>query len=133
MACKELAGLRLGLMRTLGIDDEAERQHELAEMGEAALTAGPIQSMMQANDLGQLQRFYEASLARLEERLAATPADDPNLGYLRTLLVLTRKVELDLRHQIDALTAIYQDLETMHDFVHELYPAPQPKPESAHG
>jgi hypothetical protein len=37
--------------------------------------------------------------------------------------VLNRKVELELRHQVEGLTHLYRDLESMHDFVHELYPA----------
>jgi hypothetical protein len=37
--------------------------------------------------------------------------------------VLARKVELDLAHQIDSLFHLYRDLEAMHDFVHEIYPA----------
>ena len=44
-------------------------------------------------------------------------------GPVRTLVVLTRKVELDLQHQIESLTHLYRDLEEMHDFVHEIYPA----------
>ena len=123
MACHEIAALRLGLMRLLGHDDEAERQHELAELGNAAETPGPLRAMCQAGDLASLKRFYDASVAVLEERIARTRADDPKLPYLRTLVVLTKKVELDLQHQVDALTGLYRDLESMHDFVHEMYPA----------
>ena len=49
-------------------------------------------------------------------------ANDPNLPYLRSLIVLTKKVELDLRNHIDGLTRFYKDLDEMHDFVHEIYP-----------
>ena len=45
------------------------------------------------------------------------------IPYLRTLVVLTKKVELDLQHQIASVTQLYRDLEAMHDFVHEIYPA----------
>ncbi len=38
-------------------------------------------------------------------------------------MVLTKKVELDLGNQVDALSRFYRDLDEMHDFVHELYPA----------
>ena len=48
---------------------------------------------------------------------------DPKLPYLRTLVVLTKKVDLDLAHQIEGLTHFYRDLDEMHDFVHEIYPA----------
>lgn len=126
MACHEIAALRLGLMRVLGTGDEAERQHELAELGGAEQTPGPIASMCQAGDLASLKRFYDASLAALEERVARIRADDPKLPYLRTLVVLTKKVDLDLGHQIAALGHLYRDLEAMHDFVHEVYPADQP-------
>lgn len=123
MACHEIAALRLGLMTVLGHHDEAERQHELAELGDGAAHPGPVRAMCGATDLAQLRRFYEAAIAGLEQRVATTPATDPRLPYLRTLIVLTRKVELDLRHQIDGLHHLYRDLEAMHDFVHEIYPA----------
>ncbi len=123
MACHEIAALRLGLMSVLGKNDEAERQHELAELGSGADRPGPIRSLCDARDLASLLRFYEASLSQLEERVAATAPHDPKLPYLRTLLVLTKKVELDLTNQIDGLGRLYADLERMHDFVHEIYPA----------
>jgi hypothetical protein len=123
MACHEIAALRLGLMRVLGHEDEAERQHEISELGTAADQPGPLHSMCQARDLTSLKRFYDTSIAALEERIAGTRSDDPELPYLRTLVVLTKKVELDLQHQVEALTQLYRDLEQMHDFVHEIYPA----------
>jgi hypothetical protein len=123
MACHEIAALRLGLMRVLGIDDPAERQHELAELGDAAEAPGPVRALAGAADLAGMRRSYDAAIAGLEEKVAALSAGDPQLPYYRTLLVLTRKVELDLRHQIEGLTHLYRDLEVMHDFVHELYPA----------
>lgn len=123
MACHEIAALRLGLMRVLGHDDEAERQHELAELGAGAEAPGPVRALCQAADLASLRRAYDLAIAGLEERVVTTAADDPELPYLRTLLVLARKVELELRHQIDGLTHLFRDLESMHDFVHELYPS----------
>jgi hypothetical protein len=122
MACHEIAALRLGLMRLLGRNDEAERQHELAELGSGADRPGPIRSLSDASDLANLLRFYEAALSELEERVSATPAGHPKSAYLRTLIVLTKKVELDLRNQIESLTRLYRDLDEMHDFVHEIYP-----------
>lgn len=123
MACHEIAALRLGLMEVLGLDDEAERQHELAELGTGAEAPGPLQAMCRAKDLAVLSSHYEAAIAALEQRVSSTPATDPKLAYLRTLIVLTRKVELDLEHQIQGLTDLYRDLERMHDLVHEIYPA----------
>jgi hypothetical protein len=123
MACDEIAALRLGLMRVLGIDDETEKQHELAELGGAADQPGPLRSLSGAQDLASLKRFYDASVAVLEERVANAAHADPKLPYLRTLVVLTKKVELDLKHQLESLEHLYRDLEQMHDFVHEIYPA----------
>jgi hypothetical protein len=124
MACHEIAALRLGLMAVLGHDDPAERAHELAELGDGAAQPGPLRAMCEAKDLASLRQLYEASIATLEQRVATTAGDDAKLPYLRTLVVLTRKVELDLAHQIDGLLHLYRDLEVMHDFVHEIYPAP---------
>lgn len=123
MACRELAALRLGLMKTLGIDDEAERQHELAELGDDATKPGPLGSMCKAPSLGDLKRSYDSAVSRLEEHLAKVEPGDSKLPYLRTLLVTTKKVELDLTNHIDSLTKFYRDLDQIHDFIHEIYPA----------
>jgi hypothetical protein len=123
MACHEIAALRLGLMQVLGRRDEAERQHELAELGAGAETPGPVRSLCGAGDLGSLQRFYGSALSDLNAKVAATAADDPKLPYYRSLVVLTKKVELDLANQVESLTRFYRDLDEMHDFVHEIYPA----------
>ncbi|HEY0713338.1 MAG TPA: DUF3209 family protein [Polyangia bacterium] len=123
MACHEIAALRLGLMRLLGINDEAERQHELAELGNGAEQPGPLRAMCETRDLAQLRRFYQAALADLGAKVATLGLNHPKLPYYRSLLVLTKKVELDLGNQIDGLTRLYADLEQMHDFVHEIYPA----------
>jgi len=123
MACHEIAALRLGLMRLLGLNDAAARQHELAELGDGAVDPGPIQSMCNPGDLESLRRFYETAVSMLEERVAATRSDDAKLPYLRSLVILTKKVEFDLANQIENLTRLFSDLEQMHDFVHEIYPA----------
>jgi len=122
MACHEIAALRLGLMQILGIDDKSERQHELEELGNAAKVAGPVKSLSLAKDFASLKQFYEAALSALEQKVSSTKAKDPKLPYYRSLIVLTKKVELDLRNQIDALNRFYRDLDEIHDFVHEIYP-----------
>jgi len=124
MACHEIAALRIGLMQLLGIRDDAELQHELAELGTAAETPGPLKSLCGARDLDSLARMYATAVTQLGEKIASTPADDPKLPYLRSLIILTKKVELDLRGQIDNMSRFYRELEEMHDFVHEIYPAP---------
>jgi len=123
MACHEIAALRLGLMRVLGIDDEAERRHELAELGDGAEKPGPIRSLCDVQDLASLRRFFEASLSDLEQKVAATRSDDPKLPYYRALVILTKKTELELRSHSENLARFYRELDEMHDFVHEIYPA----------
>ena len=123
MACHEIAALRIGLMDLIGINDPAERQHELAELGKAASKPGPLASMLGSKTLSELGQQYAASLAALEERVAKLPADSPEMPYLRSLLILTRKVEMELTRAKQQYQGIYRDLEEMHDFVHELYPA----------
>jgi hypothetical protein len=123
MACHEIAALRLGLMRVLGRDDEAERQHELAELGAGAEAPGPVRALCQASDLASLRRFFAHAVTELNGKVASTPLDHPRRAYYTSLVVLTRKVELDLGNQVDALTRLYRDLDEMHDFVHEMYPA----------
>jgi hypothetical protein len=123
MACHEIAALRLGLMKLLGIDDEAERAHELAELGDAAHRPGPLSSLTKAQDFDALLRLYSTSLVELNEKVANAPSGDPKLGYYRSLLVLTKKVELELRGQLAGLSRLNRELEEMHDFVHEIFPA----------
>lgn len=123
MACHELAALRVGLMNVIGIKDDAERQHELAEIGTAGAKDGPIKDLIQAGSLSSLRASYEASLALLEEKVAKMAADHPQLAYYRTLIVTTKKVELELRGYTETMKSFYRDLEEMHDFIHEIYPA----------
>lgn len=122
MACHELAALRLSLMNILGVDDDAERQHELAELGGAAEKPGPVRSLMQARDMANMLRFFDASLVELQEKVSTTRADDPKMPYLRSLLVLTKSVELELKRQNESLQRLWRDLEEVHDFTHEIYP-----------
>jgi hypothetical protein len=110
------------MMQVLGRNDEAERQHELAELGTEGAARGPIQALCETRTLAGLKTHFDAAVSALEERVAVTGPADPQLPYYRTLLVLTKKVELDLENQIEGLTRLYQNLEDMHDFVHELYP-----------
>lgn len=123
MACHEIAALRLGLMNLLGLSDEAERQHELAELGDTCEQPGPLRALAHARDVATLRRSYDAALAELADKVARAAADDPKLPYYRSLLILTKKVELDLTNQADMLTRLYRDLDELHDYTHEIYPA----------
>ena len=123
MACREIAALRIGLMKVLGIDDAAELRHELNELAEAAEQDGPLKSLCDAGDLKTLQRHYESALTGLEERIAGCTIGAPELPYYRSLLIMTKKTELALGNHLRALEQFYADLDEIHHFVHEIYPA----------
>jgi hypothetical protein len=123
MSCHEIAALRLGLMNVLGFRDEAERTHELAELGEAATSPGPLASLAGARDLETVTRLYTTALGALHEKVARTPSSDTKLPYYRSLVVLTKKVELELRGHVEGLARLNRELEQMHDLVHEIFPA----------
>ncbi|PJZ79080.1 DUF3209 family protein [Leptospira neocaledonica] len=124
MACHEIAALRLGMMNVLGIKDESVIQHEKNEIGSEALSSpGPIQSLTNANNFEDLIRFFDASLVELEQKISGLSSSDPKSGYYTSLLILTKKVELDLKNSAKAFQTLYLDLEEMHDFVHEIYPS----------
>lgn len=122
MACHEIAGLRVGLMNIIGINDEAELKHELAELGTSATKKGPIRELTKSDSLTSLLSHYENALVFLEEKVSKLKSSDPQVAYYKTLLVTTKKVELDLRNHIECLKTFYKDLEEVHDFIHEVYP-----------
>ena len=122
MACHELAGLRLGLMNVLGIEDPKEKQHELSELGKAATAPGPVAQMLKAENVKDLKRFFESSLTSLAEKVSKTPANDPKLGYYRSLMITTKKVELEFSRLTDDFERFYRDLEEIHDYIHEIFP-----------
>lgn len=123
MACHEISALRLGCMNLLGIDDPAEKKHEQDELGAALTTASPIKNLAEAGDLKQLVAEYQSSLTMLEERFAKMAKDDPKRAYYQSLLILTKKVELELEQSVANFKNLYDNLEEMHDYVHEIYPA----------
>jgi len=122
MACHEIAGLRLGLMNVLGIKDENEKKHELAELGKAATAPGPIAPMIKAQTLGELKQLYTQSLIHLAEKVSKTKENDPKLGYYRALMVMTKQVELDLNRLINDMNQFYKELDEVHDYMHEVFP-----------
>jgi len=122
MACHEIAALRIAMMNLLGIDDPAELAHETAELGDSLTRPGPVSSLAKASNFGEARTLFSHAVSQLDEKIATTAPSDPQLGYLRTLAVLTKKVELDLASHVGLLETLFKDLETVHDFVHELYP-----------
>jgi len=110
-------------MKILGAEDEAEKAHELAELGDAAHQPGPLASLAAADDLDALVKLFATSLVDLNDKVARAASGDPKLPYLRSLVVLTKKVELELRAQVEGLARMNRELEEMHDLVHEIFPA----------
>ncbi|MGD0677345.1 MAG: DUF3209 family protein [Polyangiaceae bacterium] len=123
MACHEIAALRLGLMNVLGQNDLADRAHELLELGTAATEPGPLASLAAAHDLAAITSLYTTALGALHQRVARASSTDAKLPYLRSLVVLTKKVELELRAHVDGLARLGRELDEMHELVHELFPA----------
>ncbi|GIX43495.1 MAG: DUF3209 domain-containing protein [Leptospiraceae bacterium] len=122
MACHELSALRLGLMNVLGIEDPAEEEHEKKELGTALKERPVLESLTKVEDLQSLLKFYQDSLVELQEKVSKMKEDDPKIHYYRSLLVLTKKVEQDLIIQIENLKKIYEDLDEIHHYLHEIYP-----------
>ena len=60
--------LRLGLMRVLGRKDEAERQHEMAELGNGAEAPGPIRSLCEAARPGEPAALLRQRAGRPERQ-----------------------------------------------------------------
>jgi hypothetical protein len=112
-------------MQVLGIQDEAERQHELAELNQGSPPSPTVRLLSEAKDFALLKQGFESALSELEERVAHADAGDSQLPYLRSLVILNKKIELDLRNSVDGLNRFYRDLDELHDFVHEMYPAPK--------
>ena len=122
MACGELAALRLGLASIMGHDNEAQKSHDVAEITIDGKVPAPLQSLAAAKDLGSLTNRYEEALSDLGERVAKLKTDDPKIAYYRTLLVTTKKVEMELERHNKAMMGLYEDLDEMHDYIHEIYP-----------
>lgn len=122
MACHEISGLRLGFMNVLEIEDEAEKKHELDELGESIETCPEIRNLVHANTLPKLLKYYQDSLSLLEQKFSKLEESDPKRAYYQSLLILNKKVELELERSLEGLNSIYNELEEMHDYVHEVFP-----------
>ncbi|ASV10326.1 DUF3209 family protein [Leptospira interrogans] len=123
MACHEIAALRLGMMNLIGIKDETTIRHEQSEIGVVLESPGPIRSLAEAKDFESLIKFYEISLTDLEEKISKMRKDDPKMAYYRSLLILTKKIEFELKNSVFTFQNFFRDLEEIHDFVHEIFPA----------
>ncbi|MFB6127337.1 MAG: DUF3209 family protein [Halolamina sp.] len=121
MSCHELEALRIGLMNVLGTADRSARRH--AEQELAGHLDGPIAAMVEADDLSELARHFDAALVDLEETVATTPEDDPSYDYRRGRLVACRDAETALSRLLDHGDGLLDDLGSTHDVLHEAFPA----------
>lgn len=122
MACHEIAALRLGMLNILGVDRPNDRQHELAELGDALTTSSSLKNLAGSTSWEELRRGFEDSLNSLEDRVNAMPAASAQRPYYQSLLVLNKKIELDLRQISTQIEQYYLNLEEIHDQMHEVFP-----------
>jgi hypothetical protein len=122
MACHEIAALRLGMLNVLGVDRPTDRQHELAELGDALTTSASLKNLAESSSFEDLRRGFEDSLSQLEDRVSGMPATDAQRPYYQSLLVLNKKIEMDLRQMSKQIEQYYLNLEEIHDQMHEVFP-----------
>ncbi|MDQ2051418.1 DUF3209 family protein [Natronolimnohabitans sp. A-GB9] len=120
MSCHEIEALRLGLMNVLGVGDESTREHARKEL-EGHLD-GPIEGLVEAETLTELERHLDATLVDLEEEVAAMDADDPEYDYTRGRLLEVRNAERAIERLRVQGGSIVDGLGEAHDTLHETFP-----------
>jgi len=120
MTCHEIEALRLGLMNSLGVGDDAARKHARDELGDDP--APHIAALADADDLADCRRHLDAALVELEEAVAAADADDPGSDYLRGRLVAVRDAEAALERLLTHGEGVLEGLGESHETLHEAFP-----------
>lgn len=120
MTCHEIEALRLGLMNSLGVDDDAAEKHAREELGEEP--APHIAALADADSLAACARHLDTALVELEEEIAATQADDPSYDYLRGRLVAVRDAEASVERLLNHGGSLLDDLGESHHTLHEAFP-----------
>ena len=121
MTCHEIEALRLGLMNSLGVGDDATRKHARDELGDDPEPY--IQALADAETLAACARHLDTALVELEEEVAASDESDPDYDYLRGRLVAVRDAEAALDRLLDHGEGILENLGTIHHALHEIFPA----------
>ncbi len=122
MACHEIASLRLGLANLLGDRPKAEMDHDRTDCAVAIGKPGPLKSLSEAQDLSTLRQLFAQSRIALEKRLGQVQGKSAE-GYVKTLTVVCKQVDLDLERLASDCERFYQHLDVIHDHLHGLYPA----------
>jgi hypothetical protein len=120
MTCHEIEALRLGLMNSLGVDDDAAEKHAREELDEEP--DPHIAALADADSLAACARHLDAALVELEEEIAATQADDPSYDYLRGRLVAVRDAEASVERLLNHGESLLDDLGESHHTLHEAFP-----------
>ncbi|MFA9415269.1 DUF3209 family protein [Haloterrigena sp. H1] len=120
MSCHEIEALRLGLMNVLGVGDDSAREHAEKEL-EGHLE-GPIQGLVEADSLTELQRHLDAALVDLEEEVATMDSADPEYDYTRGRLLAVRDAERAVGRLATQGESIVEGLGDAHDTLHETFP-----------
>lgn len=120
MTCHEIEALRLGLMNSLGVGDDATEKHARDELGESP--EPHIAALADADDLAACRRHLDTALVELESEVAATDADDPGYDYLRGRVVAVRDAAASLDRLVDGGESFLEDLGDSHHALHETFP-----------
>ena len=121
MTCHEIEALRLGLMNSLGVGDDATRKHARDELGDDP--EPHVAALADADTLAECRRHLDTALVELEEAVAATDTDGQEHDYLRGRLVAVRDAEGALARLLDHGVGVFGDLEDTHETLHEVFPA----------
>lgn len=120
MTCHEIEALRLGLMNSLGVGDDATEKHARDELGENP--EPHIAALADADDLAACRRHLDTALVELESEVAATDDDAPGYDYLRGRVVAVRDAAASLDRLLDGGEAFLEDLGDSHHALHETFP-----------
>jgi hypothetical protein len=120
MTCHEIEALRLGLMNSLGVGDDATRKHARDELGDDP--EPHIAALADAESLADCRRHLDTALVELEEEVAAADADSQAYDYLRGRLVAVRDAEGALERLLTHGEGVLEDLGESHHTLHEAFP-----------
>ena len=120
MTCHEIEALRLGLMNSLGVDDDAARKHARDELGSDP--EPHIAALADADSLAACRRHLDTALVELESEVAATDDTDPGYDYLRGRVVAVRDAAASLDRLLESGESFLEDLGDSHHTLHETFP-----------
>ena len=121
MTCHEIEALRLGLMNSLGVGDDATKQHARDELGETP--APHIEALAEAETLAACRRHLDTALVELESEVAATDSNAPDYDYQRGRPVAVRAAAAALARRLTHGEGFLEAPGEIHHAPHETFPA----------